>query len=202
MHKETIRAEKAVIIIHEIYGINQYIKEWATFFSAHGFDVYCLDLIGNNRLFSYSEQGEAYAYFKEKIGFDRCEEVAVYIKVLKKNYSQIIIFGSSVGATIAWRLTENSCCDGMIGYYGSRIREYLKINPSCPCLLLFAENEESFNVKTICQQLMSKDLIEVAVLTGKHGFADPYGNNYYHESCKKARDMVECFLNKIEKGAK
>ncbi len=202
MNKETVKAATAIIIIPEIYGINRYIKDWAAFFSGHGYDVYCLDLIGNKHSFSYAEQDAAYLNFREKISFDCSEEVAVYLRELKNNYSQIIVFGSSVGATIAWRLTENNCCDGMIGYYGSRIREYLDVKPSCPCLLLFAENEESFNVKTICQQLMSKGLIEVAILPGKHGFADPDGNNYYRESCKKAREMVEYFLNKIEKDAK
>lgn len=192
-----VKANKAVIILSEIYGINDYIKDKAAFFNKQGYDAYCLNLIQKDSTFSYSEEEKAYVYFRTNIGFDIYNEVAVLMNRLQDEYENIIVFGSSVGATIAWRLTERSCCDGMIGYYGSRIRDYLDVNPGCPCLLLFAAEEKSFDVNTMLTQFEQKENIKVAVMPGQHGFADPYAGHYHAESGKNALDMVECFLEEL-----
>lgn len=195
--EQKIGSEKAVVIIPEIYGINQYIKDWADFFKDQGYDVFCVDLSGRGHVYKYSESNEAYSEFMTEIGFERYKEIAVYIKELKLCYKKIIVFGSSVGATIAWRLTESRCCDGMIGYYGSRIRDYLEVNPICPCLLVFPEQEKSFEVQAIIPKLKHNGTVVTRVLPGEHGFADPYGNDFNEQSGKKGLDMVKCFLRKI-----
>jgi len=191
-------SERAVIILHEIYGINQYIMDLADFFNDQGYDTYCLNLNHRENCFSYSEQEEAYVYFKTKIGFNGCKEVEGFIKELSGEYNHVIIFGSSVGATIAWRLTENCYCNGMIGFYGSRIRDYLDVDPNCPCLLLFAEDEEAFCIEDILPQFKEKKDVRAEVLEGKHGFGDRYAKNYHIDSSKIAFDMVKCFLKEIE----
>ncbi|MDD3306164.1 MAG: dienelactone hydrolase family protein [Acetobacterium sp.] len=191
---------KAVVIVPEIYGINQYIKDWADFFKQQGYEPFCVDLCDRDHVYRYSESNEAYCDFISKVGFGRYKEIAVDLEVLKDHYKKIIVFGSSVGATIAWRLTENRCCDGMIGYYGSRIRDYLDVSPVCPCLLIFAEQEESFVVQSIIPMLDQMEKVETFVLPGKHGFADRYGKDFYEQSGNKGLDMVKYFLRKIEHG--
>lgn len=194
MYEKKIGSEKAVIVIHEIYGINRYIKDWADFFNDQGYDAYCIDLIHKEHCFSYAQQEEAYSYFTTQIGFDRYREVGELMKELGHRYDRIIVFGSSIGATIAWRLTDSVCCDGMIGYYGSRIRDYLDVNPDSPCLLLFGAEEESFDVRKLLTKLNQKENIQTAVIKGKHGFSDPYGENFDTVSAKKALDRVKRFL--------
>lgn len=195
MFKQKIGSTKALVIIPEIYGINQYIKDWTEFFRLRDYDTYCVDLGGT---YSYSESRAAYDHFITDIGFERYEKVGIEISKLGDRYKKIMIFGSSVGATIAWRLTENKSCDGMIGYYGSRIRDYLDVNPICPCLLVFPEQEKSFDVQSIIPTLRQKEKVETHVLPGNHGFADPYGSDFHLQSEKKALAMVEYFLNRIE----
>ncbi len=193
-----IGSEKAVVIIPEIYGINQYIIDWMDFFIRHGYDTYCVDQNGRDGSYSYAQNDAAYRHFLNDVGFDRYKEVDGYIMEMRDDYKKIIAFGSSVGATIAWRLTESQCCDGMIGYYGSRIRDYLEVNPVCPCLLVFPEQEKSFEVQSIIPKLKQKNKVESHVLQGEHGFADPYGKNFNELSGNKALDVVKYFLRKIE----
>jgi len=197
MLEQKTESEKAVVIIPEIYGVNQYIKDWADFFKDQGYEPFCVDLSGRDHVYGYSESNAAYNDFMIEIGFDRYKEIVVYIKELKRHYKKIIVFGSSVGATIAWRLTESRCCDGMIGYYGSRIRDYLEVSPVCPCLLVFPEQEKSFEVQSIIPKLGQKDMVEMLVVPGKHGFADPYGKDFHELSENKGLDMVKYFLRKI-----
>jgi len=63
-------------------------------------------------------------------------------------------------------------------------------------LLIFPEHENTFKVQSIIPNLLQKDQVEIHVLPGKHGFADPYGDNYYEQSRNIALDMVKLFLTK------
>ncbi|MDI5811330.1 DUF535 family protein, partial [Salmonella enterica subsp. enterica serovar Anatum] len=42
----------------------------------------------------------------------------------------------SVGATLAWLSAASGLCDGVVCYYGSRIRQYLHLAPLCPTLVI------------------------------------------------------------------
>lgn len=202
MYNQKIGSKKAVVIVHEIYGINQYIRDWADFFNRQGYDAYCVDLLHRKKCFLYSEQEEAYGYFTTYIGFDVYREVEELIQELNHHYKKLIVFGSSVGAAVAWRLTDNVLCDGMIGYYGSRIRDYLEVEPKCPCLLVFAKDEKSFDVNKILPKISGKRGVRAEVLPGKHGFGDVHGQFFRTDSYKKALDMVECFINEISQSFK
>ncbi|VUZ25951.1 Uncharacterised protein [Acetobacterium wieringae] len=198
MSRQDSEAERAVIIIPEIYGMNQYIHDWAEFFRVQDYDIFCVDLSPEERVYQYAQSNEAYQAFVENNSFERYREIATDIEELKKFYNKIIVFGSSVGATIAWRLTENPYCDGMIGFYGSRIRDYLDVSPVCPCLLIFSEQEASFEVRSIIPRLKQKETVDTFVLSGCHGFADRYGDYYCEQSGNKGLDMVKSFLRKID----
>ncbi len=47
------------------------------------------------------------------------------------------ILGFGAEATVAWLCSEEECVDGIVGYYGSRIRNYAELAPRCPALLFF-----------------------------------------------------------------
>ena len=107
------------------------------------------------------------------------------------------LIGYSIGATIAWLCSgEDIMCDGIIGYYGSRIRDYMSITPKCPVLLIFPTEEKSFNVKELVISL-KKWNVTVHILRGKHGFSDPCSKNYCTQSFEEARILVSSFLKKI-----
>lgn len=187
----------AIIVIHEIYGLNKHIKTFCDFLSAHNFDVICPNLL-NREPFDYSEENHAYQHFVEKVGFTNASETVKQLVIqLKRTYDKVIIVGFSVGATIAWLCSENSNVDGIVGYYGSRIRNYVELSPQCPTLLFFAE-EKSFHVDNLIKVLTNKQ-IEVHKLIGQHGFSDSYSLQYNEDSAKKAfSKMLSFFVNVIE----
>lgn len=116
---------------------------------------------------------------------------------MKRTYDKVIIVGFSVGATIAWLCSENSNVDGIVGYYGSRIRNYVELSPQCPTLLFFAE-EKSFHVDDLIKVLTNKQIV-VHKLLGQHGFSDPYSLKYNEGSAKKAfNKMLSFFVNVTE----
>ena len=192
-------SDTLVIVLHEIYGINEHIKRVCQNLALQGFTVLCPDLL-DGKVFSYHQEEEAYLYFKCSIGFMSARErVIECLKQEGTNYKRVVLVGYSIGATIAWLCSEKlKICDGVIGYYGSRIRDYLEINPKCPVLLLFPEEEKSFHPAELERELTKNRMVEVHILEGTHGFADPFSKKYNEKSSGEANRIEEDFLARIE----
>ncbi|MDX8366987.1 dienelactone hydrolase family protein [Cytobacillus sp. IB215665] len=176
-------SDKLVIIVHEIYGLNRHMKHICKELSNKGFDVICPNLYSENNAFHYDEEKLAYHHFVNKVGFDLATTyVKELLKKYRKEYSKIFILGYSVGGTVAWLCSEDQNCDGAISYYGSRIRDYLDMIPTCPTLLIFPENEKSFNVDQLITKLKDKEKITIKKYRANHGFSD-INSEHYCELC-------------------
>jgi dienelactone hydrolase len=115
---------------------------------------------------------------------------------IREKYKNVYLIGFSVGATVAWLCSEEKLVDGIIGYYGSRIRNYMELSPQCPTLLIFPDEEKSFKVNELVAVLDGKQNVEVHQFSGQHGFSDPFSSKYNEQSAKKA--FIE-MLNYIKK---
>jgi dienelactone hydrolase len=187
----------AVIVLHEIYGINRHILSVFNQYGNLGYDVYCPDLIHRAFPFDYCQQEEAYQHFKTNIGFDVCSEIEGLLKKLRETHRVIILIGFSIGATIAWRCSESGLCDGIIGYYGSRIRDYLTITPKCRTLLIFAEQEVSFSPRELDFTSEQKEHVSMTILNGRHGFCDMYSDHFDPVSAVEAQRLTDAFIEAI-----
>lgn len=194
-------AGAAIVVFHEIYGKNQHISRVCEQYHNLGYDVYCPDLLDGAEAFPYSRQQEAYEHFKAYIGFDVFENYVQLLSKLRPKYRSIVLIGYSVGATIAWRCSASGLCDGMVGYYGSRIRDYPEVKPKCPTLLIFAENEPNFDPRNLARTLGHKKYTSIVTLGGNHGFCDPYTINYTPSSAAKAELLTDEFLDRIKAGS-
>ncbi|MDD5934622.1 MAG: dienelactone hydrolase family protein [Clostridiales bacterium] len=184
--------KKAILILHEIYGINPFIKEVCQQYLENGFDVFCPNLI-KHQSFSYNQSEEAYRHFISNIGFDVYLDIEKTIQHLKAKYDKVFVLGFSIGATIAWRCSVNSMCDGIIGCYGSRIRDYTDLNPNCPTLLLFAK-ETPFDVKSLSDRLKTKNLVETYEFSANHGFLDHHSQFYNIQASENAKRLISDFI--------
>lgn len=189
------KGSSLIIVLHEIYGINNHISATVEKFRLMGFDAVCPDLTGLAEPFSYDRQPEAYAHFINNVGFANAARRVRHLSSKAKNdgYRQVILCGFSVGATVAWLCSENKSVDGIICYYGSRIRDYAGVNPACPGLLIFPSCEESFDVKSFSASV-KKPGVQVSIIKGRHGFADRFSSSYNEESTLLADAAVKSFL--------
>lgn len=189
------KSDTVIIVVHEIYGINQHMRYICQTLSDKGFDVICPNLLKQETPFEYSQEEFAYRNFMDNIGFTNASDVIKSVLMnIKDKYKKVYIVGFSVGATIAWLCSEEDCLDGIVGYYGSRIRKYIGIEPLCPTLLFFPEKEQSFNVDELISCFEEKN-IEIHKFNGQHGFSDPYSPNYNEKSAQEAfRRMFDFFL--------
>ena len=188
------KSDTVIIVIHEIYGLNQHIQGYCELLSSQVYDVICPDLLERGMPYEYSQEDAAYRHFMENVGFTGAlDKIKDILSDIKDEYQKIFILGFSAGATVAWLCSEEECVDGIVGYYGSRIRNYAELAPRCPALLFFPLEEPSFNVDELISALESKN-VEVHKYMGEHGFSDPYQSKYHAESAQAAMSKMMKFF--------
>ncbi|MFU2017003.1 hypothetical protein CN689_15845 [Peribacillus butanolivorans] len=193
---QTKNTNKVIIVLHEIYGVNQHMKDFCELLSEQNFDVICPNFLQREEPFAYVQEKEAYLNFMDNVGFTKASnKIKKIILEANEEYSKIFIIGFSIGATIAWLCSEEIFVDGIVGYYGSRIRDYLEKVPKCPTLLIFPQEERSVDVDELVLHL-DKENIEIHTFNGFHGFSDPFSPKYNIESAEKASSRVIKFLLK------
>ncbi|MBP2644240.1 MAG: dienelactone hydrolase [Firmicutes bacterium] len=196
IHKNN--SDTVVIVLHEIYGLNEHIRNVCKKLSKYKYDVIAPDLLNNRMHFSYEQEEFAYNYFMNKIGFESAlKQIKQILTSLRSVYKKIYILGYSVGATLAWLCSQTGLCDLVIGYYGSRIRDYLNVKPECPTLLLFPSEEKSFDVEELIISLRIVNNVSVNKLYGNHGFADQFSKNYNRKSALLASKKILLFIKSI-----
>lgn len=189
----------ALVVVHEIYGVNDHMNDVIQTFSSQQIDVFCPNLLQMTHPFPYQEEQQAYSYFMKHVGFEKGKEkIERVVTELKEEYRYVGILGFSVGATIAWLCSENEHVDFVICCYGSRIRDYTHMKPSCPALLLFPEQEASFSVTSLVTYLeQGNPALHIKQFHGEHGFLNRYDKNYHEQSAKQANETIQSFIQQI-----
>ncbi len=170
------KKRKALVILPEIYGCNQFIEDVKNKYQTDSMDVFCPNL-WLRQPFPYDEENAAYQFFQEKIGFDSCRDIDYLLEELQAAYDYVLVMGFSAGATLAWRCGALGHADGIIACYGSRIRDYTDSEPRCPVLLLFAAHDR-FDVAQLHHTMQQKKLVKSIILPAGHSFLDAH-----HPSC-------------------
>lgn len=182
----------AIVILHEIYGINDFMLDQIKYYEQKGFTVYSPNLL-NRASFSYQEAEQAYEYYYAH--YSEIKNFTFnYIKKISQLHETVYLLGFSVGGTLAWLCSDEMECAGVIACYGSRIRDHLQIMPKCRTLLLFSQ-EPAFSIEKTVRKLEGKQHTAVHLFTAKHGFLDSYSANYNPEAAKAAQQEIICFLN-------
>jgi dienelactone hydrolase len=200
MIRQTHGSAVAVVVLHEIYGLNRHVEEVCLNWSRLGYDVVAPDLLAG-RVYAYEQESEAYRAFMEGVGFAKAAgDVRVLLDELRTTHIQVFVGGYSIGATIGWMVAKQGGVDGLAGYYGSRIRDYIDVPPHCPTMLFFPEKKASFEVTQLRDELSAMDDVQVRLFPGEHGFADPFSGQYVTLSAKEADGLSISFIRGLQQG--
>ncbi|TKI91779.1 dienelactone hydrolase family protein, partial [Bacillus wiedmannii] len=64
-----MKKKLALVIVHEIYGVNDHMHHVTHHFTSSQIDVFCPNLLQSQHTFHYSDEEKAYQYFVNHIGF-------------------------------------------------------------------------------------------------------------------------------------
>ncbi|EDH3766142.1 hypothetical protein GDA03_22405 [Salmonella enterica subsp. enterica] len=187
--------KNAIVVLHEIYGVNEHIKRICNLYHDSGFDVYCPDFL-NREPFTYAEYEDAYNYFHKHCGFNITKIIQLTAD-LRPSYKKIIIVGFSVGGTLAWLSASKAICDGVVSFYGSRIRDYTEHEPDCPVFVIQAKYEEAYDPVLLQDKLSEYSMVSFQLFNCRHGFCDASSQAFNQMESVKALSLSYEFISNI-----
>lgn len=189
-----------IIMIHEIWGVNNNIKDMAEKLASHGYVVLAVDLYDGNVALTLDEARELRASFEQQYWNDNMNAAVRY---LEENFEPQMIgsigwcFGGGQSLNLA---LNNDNIDATVIYYGQLVtdKETLsKIN--WPILGIFAALDQGITSKQVNDFESSLDELEIKneihiYPDVNHAFANPSGDRYAPDAAKDAWEKTLTFF--------
>jgi dienelactone hydrolase len=161
-----------ILLLHEVYGVTDNLRALSSSLRSKDYEIILPSLYPDK----YIGTDESYAYnkFFAEVGIERA--LATVNEIIDANsHKNLVIIGFSIGATLAWLTSTDTRIQGIIGFYGSRIRHYPDVSPLVPTRLFFCQ-ETGFNVDELIRKLNKHTMVKSKRIAGAHGF---YSHNEF-----------------------
>ena len=135
-----------IVMLHEIFGVTDWIRETAEMFARHGYCVAAPDMFwrlernfqGDHRDAEQTERGRQY---KQRIDHARAMDdiaaVASRLKSLPECNGRIGVTGFCTGGTLTYLAAARLAVDAAVSYYGTQIHEFLHEGRNIACPMIF-----------------------------------------------------------------
>src|SRR5438874_12791759 len=135
-----------IVVMQEIFGVNQVMRDITDWYAAHGFVAICPDLFWRQEPGvqltdqSEAEWQRAFALYQGLDEAKAVEDSAAAVEFLRKHPAgngRVGAVGFCLGGNLAWLLSVRFKPDCVVGYYGVGIEKTLNeaSNPSSPLML-------------------------------------------------------------------
>lgn len=192
-HVEPTDARRGgLILIQEIFGVTDHIRELADGFAADGYEVIAPSLY--DRLepgFAADYSPEAIAKGVEYAQATPWDQVAgdlqTAIDVLTPK-GKVFVTGFCWGGAATWLAACR--CDGVAAasaFYGRRIAELVDEVPQCPIILHFGKTDASIPPQSIEAIAAKHPDIPIWMYEAGHGFVSDRRSDYNEDAAKLAR---------------
>ena len=200
-----------LILLQEIFGVNDYMKSMAEQFAAEGYVVLVPDLfwrIQPGIVLGFGEADFAKALeYAARLDLQRAmNDVASTIEALRRlpeHVGGVGAIGYCLGGKLAMLAAARTDIDCAVSYYGVGLDAYLTEVPKiqCPMVFHFAGNDAFCPPETrtrILSALATKSEIEPYVYTGcDHAFATPDREHFDKPAAMMAYSRTLALLRKV-----
>ena len=194
-------SNKYLIVIHEWWGLNDYVKQAAqSFFDQYqNIHVLALDMYDGQVA---SNRAEASTYMNE-LSAERAQEIVQAALNFAGADASIATIGWCFGGgwSLKTAIAAENQADACVIYYGSPVESVQELAPlQAPILGIFAEKDRWINhemidkFQAICKA--SKKSFEERWYDADHAFANPSGDRYNENAALEAQKEVDRFLQK------
>ena len=201
---ENNTSNKSIILVYEIFGSTDHIKNVAKEYAENGFLVAIPDIFSrleNNIDLPYNKDGFSKGlHLKNKLGWELPVMDIVALAATLRLERSVNILGFCYGGSLAWLAMQKSFIfEKGVCYYGSSISEFLELDVNCPGLLHFGKKDKGIpppsveKVKTYIKKSKNKvELFEYE--NADHGFNCNDRKSYNKIAAEMAYERTLKFL--------
>ena len=196
--KPESQAIATVVILQEIFGITDHIKDVCKQYAAHGYLAIApalYDRIRKNIVLDYSSVAEGKNYKMQLIDEQTIMDIEAAI-ALAENNSKVAIIGFCFGGALSYLASTRLNVSCVISYYGGGIVEkYINQKPLCPIMYHFGALDPTIPSSEVVAIKSShpEGVFHIYEDAG-HGFNCNLRKDYHEESAKIASTKSLDFL--------
>jgi carboxymethylenebutenolidase len=195
----------AIVVIQEIFGVNQSIRNVADDYATHGFVAIApafFDRYERNLELGYGEEDmkKAFGLYGQLNPDTQLLDIAAAYDYLRGTGKGIGVLGFCYGGLLSWLsatrgedLKMQPAC--VVGYYAGGIGKVAAEEPSCPVLLHFCEDDDHIGKDQRDAVRSAHPEVEIFIYPGVgHAFANPDRPSYEEKASDLAHTRSVDFL--------
>jgi len=185
-----------LVLIQEIFGVTEHIREQCDRFAAEGYEVLAPALFdrevpGLQASYAPEDVQAALRVARELHPFAQSiADVQTCIDNLKDK-GPVFITGYCYGGSVSWAAACR--CEGLAaasGYYGSMIPKMVDETPRCPVILHFGKHDKGIPLDGVAAVQARHPEVPVYLYDAGHGFNSDRRSDFHDESATLARERT------------
>lgn len=191
-------ARGAIVVIQEIFGVNEHIRRVTDDLAARGFRAIApalFDRIESDVELDYSPAGVARGReLKAAAGWDLpLVDVAAAADAVRED-GKVGVVGYCWGGSLAFLAASGANVDAAVGYYGSQIPDFLDRAPRAPLMLHFGDKDASLPPPKIEAIRAAVPTAAIYTYPAEHGFNCDLRSAFHPESARSALGRTLTFF--------
>ncbi len=185
-----------LVLIQEIFGITEHIKQCCDGYADEGYEVlgpalFDREAPGLQASFAPDELQHAIKVARELHPFElSIKDTQICIDALKGK-GKVFITGYCYGGSVVWAAACR--CDGLAaasGFYGSLIPALAGEKPKCPTILHFGRHDMGIPMEGVEKVIAAHPDVPVYIYEAGHGFNSDRQEHYNEEAAKLAKQRT------------
>jgi carboxymethylenebutenolidase len=204
-----------IIVIQEIFGVNDGIRKIANELAKQGFIAVCPDLfwrfepglqLSDHKKSDWEKGFGFYKRYDFDLGVKDIEATITAARTLPGSNGKVGVMGFCLGGLMTFLTAARTDLDAAVEYYGGETQKYVSEGKKIkkPFLMHLAGEDEFMDKPA--QALINKELsgnphIKIHTYPGRnHAFARPNGDHYDSKDAEKANARTVAFFKEHLKG--
>lgn len=197
-----------IVLIQEIFGVNQHIREVADQYAADGYVVLAPDVFWRSKPrvelgYEGADREKGIAMLQQTDLAKAVKDIgatAQALRALPEVDGKIAAIGYCFGGRLAYNAAASGFVDAAVPYYGGGIQNQLELAPqiTVPIQFHYAEEDSSIPlsaVGAVKERFAGRDNAEFHMYTGAHhGFNCPHRDTYQQHAAALAHGRTLVFL--------
>jgi carboxymethylenebutenolidase len=194
----------AVVVIQEVWGVNNWVRSVADRFARHGYLAFAPNLLDRVSFGFESEDyaaGSAYATMADKMKVFDFGKALLDVEATVKAASEggkVGITGYCFGGAVTWRAAHAGLgLSAASGYYGGGIANYIDLEPQVPLEMHYGDSDTGIPLDKIEALKARHPNVGVYTYRAGHGFCNSdRPDKFVEDACKKASARTLEFFHK------
>ena len=193
------KPKAGLVILQEIFGVNNHIKEITDFYADQGYLAIApalFDRIERNVELDYNEEGVTKGReLKDKCDNNALKDIEAAVSVVA-SAGKIGLIGYCWGGSLSWRAAcQSKILSACVSYYGGEIPALKEKTPFCKFLAHFGELDKGIPIKGVNQFKIAQPDVLTYTYPADHGFNCNHRSQYNEISSKIALNRTIKFLD-------